>query len=386
MNDSPVYRNVQNLLRLARLGDAEAEDLVRAAELGEEELEATLTELSARPQFPFALLYGCQGGARLAAHVPNRALALAKEVAPWADRLPEAASGRPVSRPMVLAEAALLTSQAELRLLRAEEARAQAKRAWDLFSESNSDPVFDAGRCHYFEGSAATYLGKHDEALALLTGAGLAFAEASQDHWIGRAEATLGIVRTHLGHDTFAFEHFDAAARLLDPSLDALAWCANEMNRGTLLAKRGDLVGARKTFRLALASALRHGVGAVARDARINLAETQIEAGDYTKALEHLQVLAQLAREELNFGRMIYCQLLIAECLGGLGRGEEMTLAIGQAREARLLFGEMEPALEELFSSLREDRVDLRDVTRVRRFLREKENGATGGYTSIRVA
>ncbi len=384
--NSPAYRKVQNMMTDARNGDRGAEELIRCAELGDDEMKASFNEYAKQPFFPFVLLYACQGASRLAAHVPGRALLLARTASLWGEMLNEPARQQPVSRPLVLAEAALLESQAELRLQNADAALDAVRRARDLFDEAKSDPAFDGARCDYFEASCLFFLARYDEAVELLEEAAEGFAEVDQDHWIGRVEMTLGMCQTQLEDHDAALEHYETAIGMLDQQMDALAWGATQVNYGILLGRLGDVAKARQAFRLALSSAIRYGIATVARGARFNLAELNLTTGEPAKALPDFQTLAELAKADNNINHLVMCQVYVAECLGMLGRDREMVDSLKGIHIARgrMAFGE--PAIEELLACLDRGDLDLRVVSHVRQYLKATEAGSREEYRWVRVS
>ncbi len=384
--DTPGFRKVQALWMDARSGDRGAEELIRCAEQGAEEMKAALKKYAPERSFPFVLLYACQGASQLAAHVPGRALLLARDVSLWAEMLTEPHRHQPVSRPLVLAEAALLESQAELRLQKADAALDAVRRARLHFDLAKSDPTHNTARCNYFEASCLFFLTRHDEAAELLEEAAEGFLEEDQDHWIGRVEGLLGMCRAQSDDTEAALTHYETALQMLDRRLDALAWGATQVNYGILLGRLGDLQRAKRALRTALSAAIRDGIAGVARDARFNLAELHLTAGEPAKALPNFRALAKLAQAEDNINRFVMCQIYAAECLGMLSRDREMERSLKGIHIARGRMASGEPALEELLACLERGDLDLRVVSHVRQFLKAADAGSQEGYRWLRVS
>ena len=367
------------------LRDAEA--LLELARDARADLAGRVRELAAGNVGRLTLLYAVQRGA-FAAAVPARALALAEAVAAAADgqEPPAQAGAQHVPRALLRAEALLLASQALLNIGRLTQAREAALAARADFAALGGDP-FSGALCDYFEASVLCFQGAFGHAERLFKAAARVFAVFAQNHWVGRAEAMLAQMLVQRGNPARALASFDAAVERLDPDRDANAFTACLMNRSRCLAMLGRFAAARQGYAQALQSARRHRLDALVFNVRQNLAEVELLRGDPGKALASYRAVAAEADRLGLEEDAVVTRLAAAECLGRLGRADEMTEAlreIGRLVAVTDLAGN--PAWTELAARLDPGDIDVGLVSEVRRHLEAASDGFVLPFRAARRA
>lgn len=348
--------------RLRRLADRAAEadlvaqGLLEAARESLDALHARLGEIGDDEAALLGLLYAAQGGARMAAADPHRALALALALAARAKTLPP--SGL-VPSYRLGAEASLLASQALLNIGRLEDARTAARDARTAFAACGDEP-FDRGLCAYFEGTAAAFQGEFAFAERELKLAARLFSAFEQDTWIARAEAALGTLYSQRGNPARAIPFLESALKRMDEAKDAHARAATEINLAVALAHAGAFGESRSVFALALADARRHDLAYLVFGIRLGLAELDFLRGETARALAAFDALAAEADQRQLEEDRVFARLHAAECLGRMSRVDEMVTRLQELRSfvtVATLAGV--PAWDELAARL--DRGDVRD-------------------------
>lgn len=374
-------------VRLAAAAEGLVERLLEGAADGPEELrEALDAAANDEKAFPLALLYACQKGARLAAQAPRRAEALAHAAYRAARSLPRQAGEALVSRPALRGEALLLFSQSALIRERATAARRLAKAARKHLNGGAEERAFDLARCDYFEGSAASFDHDLEGATDLLRSAERRFAEARQEGWVGRAQAALAST-------AIAAESYAEAARLardaahhLTSAEDGQAWVGLRTNEGLALKYLGRLDDATAAYRDALEGAMRLGLAPYALAIQLNLAAVGVETGDHASALAALRRLSvPLERSDMP-DRLLLLRLLVAECLGALGRIAEMAAEIDALRRLPRPGGPVEAAFADLFGGLDRGILGHRHVRHVREFFEHVLFGQPAEYVRFDAA
>ncbi len=336
--------------------EARARRLVDAARESDGALEAELLRGDAGEAALLGLLYAAQGGSRLVAADPHRALALARALSSRAGELP--AEGFVPSHRLA-AEASLLASQALLDIGRLEEARAAAREARASFAACGDEP-FDRALCAYYEGTAAAFQGEFAFAERELKRAARLFSAFEQDAWTARAEAALGTLYSQKGNPVRAIPLLENALSRLDEGEDAHAHTATAINLARAFAFVGDYERSRSTFAQALAGARRHDLAYLVFGVRVGLAELDLLRGDATRALAAFDALASEADHWQLEEDRVYARLYAAECLGRLSRTDELVARLRELRSfvtVATLAGV--PAWEELATRL--DRGDVED-------------------------
>jgi tetratricopeptide (TPR) repeat protein len=380
----------ERLARLSEGADAallEAEALLERARDAQADLAGSVRDLATRTGGRLALLYAAQRGA-FAAAVPQRALALAEAIEAVANGLepPAEAGARAVPPALLRAEALLLASQALLNIGRLREARAAAVAARTDFAMLGDDP-FSGALCDYFEASVLCFEGAFGPAERLFKRAARVFADFAQDHWVGRAESMLAQMLVQRGNPARALASFDAAVERLDPDRDANAFAVTLLNRARCLALRGRFEAAQQGFAQALRVARRHRLDALVFGVRQGLADLEFLRGDYDRALAGFgMVAAEADRLGLEEDKVV-TRLGAAECLGRLGRTDEMMSAlreIGRLVAVTDLAGN--PAWTELAARLDPGDVDLGLVSEVREHLAAARDGFVLPFRAARRA
>ncbi len=312
----------ERIRKLRILAEEHMAEAVDAAERGEDQLREALHRVPPRLRGLVLLGVPCRA-AWLAAHRPHRALALVAGLRNLATT--DDWGGSEPRIDTVLGEIRLLESQALLWLQKPETAAKAAREARNLLG----DGPIDIPRADYFEGSALGFMGRYDEAQALLLKALSAFEKVGDDYWIGRACGALGTLLCRAGS-------LSAAASLLTRAIDTLgdddhAVAVLELNRGAVHALSAEPKEARTSYFRALELSVRHRLGGVTILARINLADlflTSFDFGNGLAAFERVRGQA-LAAGQQNLAD--YCLVVAAQCLRGLGRAVEARDLLRQA-------------------------------------------------------
>jgi len=381
---------LEEIYRIAQSAEGLAEGILAAARAGDAELDAALNALYGNPARGFALLYACQKGNALVVQDPIRARELARAVFEEAKSLmdanTEARLATPAPRESVQAEAKLLESQAQNQLGYSVEARVAAAEAREYFRASG-DMGFGLALADYYEGSAAGFAKDYVAGERLLKKALKVFAEFGQDNLMARAEASLGTLFYMRGDEARALPYFEHAIEAFDPIQDARFLTATLNGRGQALARLLRFDEARASFARALGLARKIGSRAHILTIRSGLAQLDILRGQHLRALRSFQ---EIVAEERSAGWLVqafFSDLYIAECLGRLGRDEEMADLVVTLREERRAHSfASSPALEELFACLEQGAIDADLVAHVRSYLEDEANGVQREYRPLRLA
>ena len=381
---------LEDIYRLAQSAERLAEGILAAARAGDAELDAALRALYGNPARGFTLLYACQKGNAFVVQDPLRARELARAVFEEAKSLMDASTearlATPAPRETVQAEAKLLESQAQNQLGYAVEARIAAADAREFFRASG-DVGFGFALADYYEGSAASFAKDYVAGERLLKKALKVFAEFGQDNLMARAQGMLGLLYLHRGDETRALTYFDHAIGLFDPIEDARFLTGSLINRALALLRLRRLDEARPTYARALSLVRKHQLTSYLGAIRSGLAQVDIQCQEYGRALRAFQ---ELSREERAAGwtqQAFISDLYVAECLGRLGRDEQMAEAIISLRiQRRTSPFSASPAMEELFSCLDQGALNADLVAHVRAYLQEEANGTQREYRPLRIA
>jgi tetratricopeptide (TPR) repeat protein len=364
----------------------EAETLLTLARDTQADLAGTLRRLAATSGGRLSLLYAAQRGA-FAAAVPQRALALAEAISSAADG-PEPApdNGARIPPALLHAEACLLASQALLNIGRLPQAREAAATARRDFETLGNDP-FSLALCDYFEASVLSFQGAFAPAERLFKTAARVFANFAQDHWVGRAEAMLGVILIQRGNYVRALAAFDTATERLDPENDANAFAVAFISRARCLSRLSRFEAAQQGYAQALQVARRHRLDALVHSVRQNLAELELLRGNFEKALASYHAVSKEADRLGLEEDQVVTRLAAAECLGRLGRGDDMLDAlreVGRLVAVTDLAGS--PAWGELAARLDPGDVDVGLVSEVRRHLEAARDGFVLPFRAARRA
>jgi tetratricopeptide (TPR) repeat protein len=363
--------------RLARLvgeSDAairDADAVLEIARNAAADLEALVAERTGSPAGRLALVYSLQRGS-FGAALPQRALALAKAVLA---ALPTGSSEDPPTHAVLAAEAHATASQALLGIGRLPEARDEARNARAAFRASGGD-VFSLAVCDYYEASVMCFQGAFGSAERLLETAARVFADLGQDTWLGRAEAALASSFSQRGEKKRALAFFDAALERFDAGSEPNVVAVLHMNRARCLAALGFFEKASQGYAQSLQVARHHRMDALVFGVRQNLAELEMLRGEHESALASYRAVVQEADRLGLEEDQIVTRFAVAECLGRLGRTDEM---IASLRETGRLVAVTDlrgnPAWNELTSRLDPGDVDVGLVSEVRRHLEAALDG-----------
>jgi tetratricopeptide (TPR) repeat protein len=353
---SERHDRLRRLADRAAEGDLVAQGLLEAARESLDALHARLLEIGDGEAALLGLLYAAQGGARMAAADPHRALAFALALAARAKTLPP--SGL-VPSYRLAAEASLLASQALLNIGRLEDARQAARDARAAFAACGDEP-FDRGLCAYFEGTAAAFQGAFAFAERELKLAARLFSAFEQETWIARAEAALGTLCLQRGNPVRAIPFLERALERMGEPKDAHARTAIEINLAVALAHTGSFEESRLVFAQALADARHHDLAYLVFGIRLGFAQLDFLRGETARALAAFNTLAAEADQGRLEEDRVFARLHAAECLGRMSRISEMVARLKELRSfvtVATLAGV--PAWNELAAGL--DRGDVRD-------------------------
>lgn len=379
--------------RLARLvADADAaqrevDGLLDLAREARADLAGRVRILARSAGGRLTLLYAAQRGA-FAAAVPTRALALAEAIGAAASgpELPAQPGAPSVPSALVRAEARLLASQALLNIGRHRQAREAVVAARPDFETLGDDP-FSRALCDYFEASVLCFQGEFGPAERLLKSAARVFADFAQDHWVGRAEGMLGVILVQRGNHARALAAFETATERLDPERDANAFSVALLSRARCLSRLSRFEAAQQGFAQALQVARRHRLDALVFSVRQNLAELDLLRGNLEKAHASYRAVASEADRLGLEEDQIVARLGAAECLGRLGRRDEMMDAL---RDAGRLVAVTDlagnPAWSELAARLDPGDVDVGLVSEVRAHLEAARDGFVLPFRAARRA
>ncbi|MEO8055777.1 MAG: hypothetical protein ABI768_11515, partial [Acidobacteriota bacterium] len=292
---------------------------------------------------------------------------------------------QPVCREQVMGEAQLLESNALNYRGLPVEARAAAGAARASFIEAGEDS-FALALVDYYEGSAASFENDERGAWSLLRRAHSEFQVYGQENWTGRAEAALGTVLVHRGRYAAAVRFLDGALANLHPELDGSSYAQTLVNRGYALVQVGRLEAAKATYAKALLMARRLGMATTVLMIRTGLASIDLASGKLGRALMLFERIGGDART-LDLAADVLCsELRIAECLGRMGRNEDMLDRIervsGMPEAASLRH---DPALRELFASVEDRSVSYELLAHVARFVEARDRGAQAAYRPFRL-
>ncbi|MGE5344520.1 MAG: hypothetical protein ACM3JH_01075 [Acidithiobacillales bacterium] len=366
-----------------------AEKIVSAARESDEKLEIALADLHGHPARAFALLYACQKGNALVAQDPLRALELARRLFEEAGT-PTVIRGdvllaTSVSREIVQAEAKILESASQVQLGYALESRVAAVQARGFFRDSG-DVRFRLALADYYEGQAAGFARDYVAGERLLKKAMKVFAEFGQDHLVGRAEAALGTLLGQHGDEKQALRYFDKAVDSLDPLQDGRHLATALNNRGQTLLRMKRFNETRIAYTRALSLARKLDARATIQNIRNGLAELEFQRGRYDRALRAFSDLANVARAADWKMEQLFAELYVAECLGRLGREQEMaeTIVVVRAERKANPFAPS-PAMEELFDCLDRGMLDADMIAHVRAYLEDEAKGISRPYVRLKI-
>ncbi len=382
-------RPADRLGRLSHDGRQLAAEIVKAvSEEGLDKAKELLGKIEADPSRGYAYLYACQLAAPKASSNPAMYVEFAKCVAESTRSLPylvEKGPAQPVCREQVLGEAGLLESNALNFLGEPTAARKAAQKARLSFVEANEDS-FALALVDYFEGSAATFEGDFNAAWKLLKAARAEFQIFGQENWQGRSDASLGTVMLGRGKNESAVYFFESALRNLHPVLDEAAYANTVINRGASLVSLGRLDAAKSAFAKGLVFARRLNLKVGLFIIRYGLATIELLRNHPTKALDLFQRIREDARREGFSARVLSADLRIAECLGRLGRAEEMTECLSELRNSELIgVAGFDSGLRELFATVDQEAVSTDLLAHVARFVEGHDRGSRAAYKPYRL-
>jgi tetratricopeptide (TPR) repeat protein len=387
-------RPADRLGRLSHDGRQFAAEIVKAVseaeekEVGLEKARELLAKIEADPSRGYAYLYACQLAMPKVSSDPAKYVAFAKAIADVTRSLPylrDKGPAQPVCREQVLGEAGLLDSSALNVLGKPGEAREAAQKARVSFVEAGEDS-FALALADYFEGSAASFACDYPGAWKLLRAAHDEFRLYGQENWQGRAEAAIGTLLSNRGSAASALSFFDSALRNLHPERDEAAYASTLVNRGYSLVRLSRLDAAKATYARALSMARRLNMTVYILMIRTGLASIDLASGKLARALMLFERLADEARSLDLSVDAVCAQLRAAECLGRMGREQEMldrVESLSASPEADSL--KHDQALRELFESVEDRTVNHEFLAHVARFVEARDRGARAAYKPFKL-
>ncbi|MGA7991837.1 MAG: hypothetical protein WCC53_10430 [Thermoanaerobaculia bacterium] len=389
---SQFKRNTRPSDRLGRLsfdGRQIAAEIVKVA--GEQGIEATRKRLDAIESDPargYALLYAAQLAMPKVSSNPALYVELAKALASASRSLPflkEKGPAQPVCREQVMGEAQLLEAGSLNMLGRSKEAVVAARQARISFIEAGEDS-FALALADYFEGSAESWLGNYAAAWKSLRSSLGEFQLYGQTNWAGRAEAALGTLLQHRNRNESALTFFDAALTDLHPVQDEVVYAITLSNRAFSLLLLRRVEAAKATYAKALGFARRLGMTTILFSIRYGLASIDLLRGQTFKAFHAFEKISIDAREANLDQRVLTAELRVAECLGRLGKREEMLTRVrALRREIPEVSIEFEAPLRELFNQADTADVSSELVAHVVEYFEARDRGVQKGYKPFRL-
>ena len=382
-------RPADRLGRLAHDGRKLAAEIVKAvSEDGLEKAKELLGKIEADPSRGYAYLYACQLAMPKTSSDPAMYVEFAKAISEATRSLPylrDKGPAQPVCREQVLGEAGLLESSAMNMLGRAAEARQAAQCSRMRFLESGEDS-FALALVDFFEGSAATFEGDFLAAWRLLRRALSEFHLYGQENWTGRAEAALGTTLLFRNRNESALFFFENALKDLHPSLDEAAYASTLVNRAGSLMLINRLPAAKAAYAKALRFARRLNSRVALLTIRYGLASIELRQGRVLRAQNSFVRIAESARDAGMEQRVVSAELRVAECLGRLGKRDEMLTRVRVLRrESQGVSVECDPPLRELFAQADEANLSSELVAHVVEYLEARDRGVRSAYRPFRL-
>ena len=382
-------RPADRLGRLSFDGKQIAAEIVKlAGEQGIEAAKSRIESIETDPSRGYALLYAAQLAMPKVSSDPAMYVELAKAIASASRSLPflkDKGPAQPVCREQVMGEAQLLESNALNFQGMPAEARIAACAARTSFGEAGEDS-FALALADFFEGSAASFQNDERGAWSLLRRAHSEFQVYGQENWTGRAEAALGTVMVHRGRHAAAIRFLDGALVNLHPELDGSSYAQTLVNRGYALVQLGRLDAAKATYAKALLMARRLGMSVSVLMIRTGLASIDLASGKLGRALMMFERIGADART-LDLPMDVICsELRIAECLGRMGREQDMLDRVERVRDlpgAESM--KHDQALRELFESVEQRTVNHELLSHVARFVEARDRGVQTAYRPFKL-
>ena len=382
-------RPADRLGRLSFDGRQIAAEIVKLA--GEQGIDAAKARIQAAESDPargYAFLYAAQVAMPKVSSDPALYVELAKALAAASRSLPflkDRGPAQPVCREQAMGEAQLLESNALNFQGLSADARAAARAARISFIEAGEDS-FALALADYYEGSAANFEGDYRSAWRLLRSSLEEFRLYGQENWSGKAEAALGTLLLTRNRNASALHFLDGALKTLHPELDQVAYGITLANRGYSLLQLNRLDSAKATYAKALGFARRLGLTTLVLGIRYGLASIEIKKGQFLKALNSFSKIAEHAAADGLDAHVLSARLRAAECLGRLGKREEMLTRVrALRREIPEYSVEFDAALRELFAQADEADVTSELVAHVVEYLEARDRGVQKGYKPFRL-
>jgi hypothetical protein len=382
-------RPADRLGRLSFDGRQMAAEIVKLA--GEQGIEAARARIQAAESDPargYALLYAAQLAMPKVSSDPAMFVELAKAIESASRSLPflkDKGPAQPVCREQVMGEAQLLESNALNFLGLPAKAREAASAARNAFVEAGEDS-FALALVDYYEGSAANFEGDYRSAWKLLRLSLEEFRLYGQENWSGKAEAALGTLLLTRDRNASALYFFDGALQTLHPEQDAAAYGITLANRAYSQLQLSRLDAAKASYARALGFARRLDLRTLILGIRYGLASIEIKKEHFLKALNSFSKIAEDARSEGLDAHVLSARLREAECLGRLGKRDEMLTRVrALRREIPEYSVEFDSPLRELFAQADEADVSSELVAHVVEYLEARERGVQKGYRPFKL-
>jgi tetratricopeptide (TPR) repeat protein len=236
----------------------------------------------------------------------------------------------------------------------------------------------------FFEGSAASFDSDSKDAWKLLRRAHSEFLLYGQENWQGRAESAIGALLSNRGRAIPALGFFESALRNLHPEKDGPTYTSMLVNRAYALVRLSRFDAAKATYAKALLMARRLDIKVGILTIRYGLASIELLKGNTLRAFNSFVRLS--ADAEGIAQRVLSADLRVAECLGRLGREEEMLERVERLRaSADAASVESDPALRELFAFADDHSVSHELLAHMARFAEARDRGARVPYKPFRL-
>jgi tetratricopeptide (TPR) repeat protein len=382
-------RPSDRLGRLSYDGRQMAAEIVQiAGEQGIEAAKARLASIEADPARGYALLYAAQLAMPKVSSDPALYVEFAKAIAAASKSLPflkDKGPAQPVCREQVTGETQLLESGSLNMLGKCSEARALAIQARSSFVQAGEDS-FAMAIADFFEGSAASFEGDWLAGWRNLRRALGEFQLYGQENWTGRTEAALGTMLLNRNRLESALRFFDGALVHLHPGQDEVVYGITLANRAASLMLLDRLDAAKATYAKALSFARRLDLKPTLFQVRYGLAQIEMKKGQVFRAFTSFARIAEDARAAGFEQRVLTAELRGAECLGRLGKREEMLTRVrALRREIPGVAVAFDPPIRELFAQADEADLSSELVAHVVEYLEARDRGVQKGYRPFKL-
>jgi tetratricopeptide (TPR) repeat protein len=158
------------------------------------------------------------------------------------------------------------------------------------------------------------------------------------------------------------------------------------MNRAGSLLLLGKLAAAKATYAKALGFARRLNLRTAVLNVRYGLASIDLKQGQFLRALNSFQKVAESAKEQGLKQGVLIAELRIAECLGRLGHREDMLTRVRALRGSlEGLSVAFDPPVRDLLALADDDNLSSELVAHVVAYFEARERGVQTRYRPLKL-